>query len=48
MKEIFIRYWNMKRFMGLYSSEYITNMNNYEISESNNKCKDCTRNCEMI
>ena len=28
--------------MGLHSSEDITDLNNYEISESNIKCEECT------
>ena len=43
MKEMCIKDWKEKRLSGLYSSEYIPNLTNHEISESNIKCEICTR-----
>ena len=39
MKEIFIKYWMENRLLGLYSSKYLPNLTNHEISESNIKCE---------
>ena len=43
MKEIFIKYWKEKTFLGIYSSEVIYNLTNNEILESSIKCEICTR-----
>ena len=43
MKEILIKDWKEKRLLGLYSSEYIPNSTNYDISESEIKCEICRR-----
>ena len=42
IKEIFIKYWNMKRLLGLHSSEDIPDFTHYYISESNTKREKCT------
>ena len=39
MKEILIKDWYMNRLLGLHSSEDITNITIYDISESNIKCE---------
>ena len=41
MKEIFIKNWKAKSFLGLDSSEEIPNFTNHEIPESNMKCNIC-------
>ena len=43
MKEVFIKYWNMKRLLGINSSEDITDLTHHEIPESNVKCEIFTR-----
>ena len=43
MKEILIKDWNSKRFLGLHSSEDIPDLTNYDISENSIKCEICTR-----
>ena len=42
MREIFMKYWNIKRLLGLNSSEDITDLTNNEKSESNIKCEHFT------
>ena len=41
MKGIFIKYWKANSLLVLYSSEYIPNFTNNEISDSNMKCGIC-------
>ena len=43
MREILRKYWKRKRFLGLRSIEYISDFTNYDTSESNIKCEECTR-----
>ena len=38
-KETFIKDWKSKSLLGLYSSEDISNFNNYEILENNIRCE---------
>ena len=42
-KDMLIKDWKRKRFLGINSSEYITDLTYYEISESNIKCEIFTR-----
>ena len=42
MKEILIKDWDSKRLLGLNSSEYFSELTNYEITESSIKREECT------
>ena len=43
MKEIFKKVWYRKRSLGLHSSFDYPELTNYDISEGNIKCEECTR-----
>ena len=50
MKEILLKDLREKRLLGLYSSEYIPDLTNHDISDSEIKCGICTRqlcNCML-
>ena len=43
MKETFINNWQSKSVLGFNSSEGITNLTNYNISDSNMRCEVCIK-----
>ena len=43
MKKILRKYWDRKKSLGLHTSDDYPKLTNYDISEENIKCEECTR-----